>query len=220
MPVRRSSTLPQLPEFIVEDAAGLRECLDHLQSQAHIGYDTEFVGEETYRPDLCLIQLSTSERLYLVDPLRCGSLDAFWVVLADPARQVIVHAGREELRACQFALGRPPAHVFDVQIAAGLIGLQYPIGYAALTLELLGIRASQGRDAHGLAAAAVDRCSTEIRLRRRSLPPADVEETARPPAAPQPRGLGRRGFRRLRAQEHQQRASRREVAKAQGPWRL
>jgi ribonuclease D len=136
--------LPQLPEIIVEDTAGLRECLDHLQTQAHVGYDTEFVGEETYRPDLCLIQLSTNERLFLVDPLRCGALDAFWAVLADPARQVIVHAGREELRACQFALGRPPAHVFDVQIAAGLIGLQYPIGYAALSLELLGVRANKG----------------------------------------------------------------------------
>ncbi len=143
MPARRPAPPAKLPEYIVEDTAALAECLDHLATQAHVGFDTEFVGEETYRPDLCLIQLSTSERLYLVDPLKCGSLAEFWAVLADPMRQVIVHAGREELRACTFALGRPPAHVFDVQIAAGLVGMQYPIGYGALTLEQLGVRANK-----------------------------------------------------------------------------
>ena len=61
-----------------------------------IGFDTEFVGEETYRPELCLVQISTSERLYLIDPLTCGNLVPFWEVLADPSRQVIMHAGREE----------------------------------------------------------------------------------------------------------------------------
>jgi ribonuclease D len=136
--------IPRLPEQIVTDAAGLRECLEHLSTQAHIGLDTEFVGEDTYRPDLCLIQISTNEKLFLVDPLTCGDLESFWGVLADPARQVIVHAGREELRACQFALGRPPAHVFDVQVAAGLVGHTYPIGYGAIVSDLLGIRMSKG----------------------------------------------------------------------------
>ena len=161
MPARRPTPLPRLPEIIVEDAAALGECLHHLATQAHVGFDTEFVGEETYRPDLCLIQLATNERLYLVDPLSCGSLDSFWNVLADPALQVIVHAGREELRACQFGLGRPPAHVFDVQIAAGLIGLQYPIGYAALTMELIGVRANKGE--------------TLTDWRRRPLTPAQMQ---------------------------------------------
>lgn len=145
MPSRRPPPpLPRLPEIIVEDASALGDCLQHLATQAHVGFDTEFVGEDTYRPDLCLIQLSTSEHLYLIDPLSCGSLDAFWNVLADPSRQVIVHAGREELRACTFAIGRPPAHVFDLQIAAGLVGLQYPIGYGALVLELCNVRMNKG----------------------------------------------------------------------------
>lgn len=144
MPARRSPGLPRIPEIIIEDVSALTECLDHLATQAHIGFDTEFVGEDTYRPDLCLIQVSTHDRLFLIDPLNVGPLDQFWSVLADPARQVIVHAGREELRACTFALGRPPAHVFDLQIAAGLIGLQYPIGYAPLVMELFNVKMSKG----------------------------------------------------------------------------
>ena len=32
----------------------------------------------------------------------------------------------------------PPAQLFDLQIAAGLIGLEYPAGYGSLVQKLLG----------------------------------------------------------------------------------
>lgn len=141
---KKSNPLPGLPETTVADAAGLQDCLQHLAGCSHIAFDTEFVGEQTYRPDLCLVQVATAERLFLVDPLSCGSLAAFWELLADPSRTAIVHAGREEMRMCYFGIGRTPAHVFDVQIAAGLVGYTYPIGYSGLVQELLGVRLSKG----------------------------------------------------------------------------
>lgn len=135
---------PGLPESIVADPAGLQECLAHLAGCSHIAFDTEFVGEQTYRPDLCLVQVATAERLFIIDPLSCGPLAEFWELLADPSRVAIVHAGREEMRMCHFGIGRTPAHVFDVQIAAGLVGYTYPIGYSGLVAELLGVRLSKG----------------------------------------------------------------------------
>jgi ribonuclease D len=45
---------------------------------------------------------------------------------------------------CFFQAGLPPATVFDVQLAAGLVGLVYPIGYAGLVHDLLGQRMSKG----------------------------------------------------------------------------
>jgi ribonuclease D len=144
MPHRRPAALPKLPEHVITHPGMLASALDHLRGCTHIAFDTEFVGEDTYRPDLCLVQVATAEQLFLLDPLSCGPLDAFWELLADPSRVVIVHAGREEMRMCQFGIGRPPAHVFDVQIAAGLVGFSYPIGYAGLVQELLGQRAQKG----------------------------------------------------------------------------
>ncbi|CAN5208882.1 HRDC domain-containing protein [soil metagenome] len=161
MPNRRPTPIPDLEEYYVADAAALQECLTHLRTAAHIGFDTEFVGEETYRPELCLVQISTSERLYLIDPLTCGNLVPFWEVLADPARQVIMHAGREELRQCHFALGHPPAHVFDVQLAAGLCGYSWPMGYGNIVQELLDIRTKKGE--------------TLTDWRRRPLSPAQIQ---------------------------------------------
>lgn len=142
---RRRPFQPEpLPELSVTSAVQLAECLEHLRDCSSLGFDTEFVGEDTYRPDLCLLQVATRERLYLIDPLHCGSLDPFWELLLDPNRQTIVHAGREEIRMCWFATGSAPANLIDVQVASALVGLQYSIGYASLVQEILGIRMVKG----------------------------------------------------------------------------
>ncbi|MBX9622415.1 MAG: ribonuclease D [Gemmataceae bacterium] len=141
---RRPSKPPDLPELLVADPAALDDCLDHLGSVSALAFDTEFVGEDAFRPELCLVQVATADRLYVIDPFAVGPLDRFWGLLTDPARTTVVHAGREDIRLCYFAAGRPPGHVVDVQVAAGLAGLTYPIGYAGLVQELLGQRMTKG----------------------------------------------------------------------------
>ena len=141
---RRTQKLPALPETIVTHPPQLATCLEQLESAPVIGFDTEFVGEDSFRPELCLVQVATEEQLFVIDPLSCGPLDRFWSILTDPKKTVVVHAGREDLRICQFAIGKPPAGIFDVQLAAGLVGFNYPIGYAGLVQELLSVRMSKG----------------------------------------------------------------------------
>ena len=143
MPRRPYKPLP-LPERMVDTDSALAECVAHLAAHRVIGFDTEFVGEDTFRPELCLIQVSTSERLFLIDPYAVESLAPFWALLHDSARTVIAHAGREEVRMCRFQSGAPPANLFDTQIAAGLIGLTYPISYAGLVQIVLGARLNKG----------------------------------------------------------------------------
>jgi ribonuclease D len=134
----------QPAEEIVSEAAALARCCEYLTACPVIGLDTEFVGEDTYHPRICLVQVATPERLFLIDPLSSGPLDAFWKLVIDPARLVVVHAGREEVRLCQLWAGHPPGHLFDLQIAAGLTGFQYPIGHGPLVNHLLGIRLAKG----------------------------------------------------------------------------
>jgi ribonuclease D len=57
---------------------------------------------------------------------------------------VVVHAGREEVRICHGAIGRPPGNLFDVQIAAGLLGFGYPLGYGPLIQAVLRKRIQKG----------------------------------------------------------------------------
>jgi ribonuclease D len=109
-----------------------------------IGFDTEFVGEDTYHPELCLVQVAVPGRLYLIDPYSAGPLDPFWQLLHDPGRVSVVHAGREEVRLCRLLSGSAPANLFDIQIAAGLVSTGYPLGHAAVVQQQLGHRLNKG----------------------------------------------------------------------------
>lgn len=109
-----------------------------------LGFDTEFVSEDTYRPDLCLIQVAVGDRLAILDPKGIEDLKPFWNLLAAPNRETVVHAGREEFRFCVASTGQRPSQLFDLQIAAGLIGLEYPASLSTLVYRLLGKSLSKG----------------------------------------------------------------------------
>lgn len=116
----------------------LADLCRRLSDARWIAFDTEFVSEHTYRPQLCLVQVGIEGYLAAIDPLAVGDLAPFWQALADGNHETIVHAGREELVFSLAATGRPPARMFDVQLAAGFIGLEYPAGYGNLISRLLG----------------------------------------------------------------------------------
>jgi ribonuclease D len=136
--------MPDLKEEIVTRPDELAACCEFLASCPQIGFDTEFVGEDTYHPSLCLVQVAAGDRLFLIDPLTCGPLDAFWRLVVDPARVAVVHAGREEVRLCRLNTGKTPGNLFDLQIAAGMAGLTYPLGHGALVNQVLGVHLAKG----------------------------------------------------------------------------
>src|SRR5207244_2461404 len=109
-----------------------------------IAFDTEFVSEDSYRPDLCLVQVAAAGKLAVIDPHAVEDLAPFWNLLAAEGHETIVHAGREEFRFCRRAIGRRPARLFDIQLAAALIGLEYPAAYGTLISRLLGQRLGKG----------------------------------------------------------------------------
>jgi ribonuclease D len=133
----------ELPEQIITDRRDFLSCCDYLQDCRVIGLDTEFVGEDSYHPHLCLVQIATPDRLILIDPESIGPLPEFWKLVVDPERTIVVHAGREEVRLCRFWTGSAPPSVFDLQIAAGLVGLPYPLGHGPLVRAVLGIQLSK-----------------------------------------------------------------------------
>ncbi|GIW99797.1 MAG: ribonuclease D [Pirellulaceae bacterium] len=133
-----------LEYMLIDDAQGFADALEVLQAAPSIAYDTEFVAEDCYQPDLCLVQLATRERVFLIDPKAGFSLDAVWNLLSDPERRVIVHAGREEILFVYRATGGIIPQLFDVQVAVGMMGGEYPASYGKLLQRELGIRAPKG----------------------------------------------------------------------------
>ncbi|MGE0760815.1 MAG: ribonuclease D, partial [Pirellulaceae bacterium] len=118
-------------------------CRAHTQAQV-IAFDTEFVSEDTYGPELCLIQVAADGHLAIIDPLSIRNHEAFWQLLAAAGHETIVHSGREEFRFCLIEGGQRPTGWFDVQIAAAFVGMEYPAAYSNLISRLLGKNLSKG----------------------------------------------------------------------------
>ena len=109
----------------------------YLTGHARLGVDTEFMREKTYFAQLCLIQISTPDAIYCVDPLVEAGQAEFWKQLL--AGSWVVHSARQDIEVVQQTAGAMPREIFDTQIAAGLLGLPPQVGYAGLIKELFDV---------------------------------------------------------------------------------
>ena len=131
------------PELVTTQPR-LDALLGTLRDAGEVAYDTEFIGEQTYFPHLCLIQVGTPDAVTLIDPLAEVDLTGLWRLLADPGMTTVVHAGVQDLEPILRHAGRPVGEVFDTQIAAGFAGLDFPVSLARLVDQLIGGELEQG----------------------------------------------------------------------------
>ena len=122
----------------------LDEAVDHLRSAKTFGYDTEFIGEDSYYPYLCVIQAATTERVILFDPIAMQDLSSWWALLNDPALTKIVHAGAQDIEPVMRLTGKPAANLFDTQVVGGLVGLDHPLSLGNTIQAILGVEHDAG----------------------------------------------------------------------------
>ncbi|MBV9852465.1 MAG: ribonuclease D [Armatimonadetes bacterium] len=140
-------TLTQLIEReMVRTDEGLAALCAELRAAGRFALDTEFLGERSYVPKLCLVQVATREFIALVDTLAVKNLAPLWALVGDPGVEKVLHAAREDLRLAFYGGGRlTPRGIFDTQIAAGFVGLpMYPLSYARLVEALAGVKLGKG----------------------------------------------------------------------------
>lgn len=144
------STIPEgLPAArgkadLVDTESGLASLIEHLRASGSFAYDSEFIGESSYFPKLCLIQVATTDRVSLIDPLAGVDLMPFWRLLSDASVEKIVHAGAQDVEPVARLGGEPARNVLDTQIAAGFVALAYPTSLAKLVQELTGVTLHKG----------------------------------------------------------------------------
>src|SRR3954468_11303252 len=124
----------------------LKALVDRLSQQAFVAVDTEFMRENTYWPELCLIQVASSEEAAAIDPKADGIdlkplLDLF---VANEEVLKIFHAGGQDLEIIHNLTSKVPHPLFDTQIAAMALGHGEQIGYSNLIESLLGHSLDKG----------------------------------------------------------------------------
>src|SRR5690349_18347317 len=115
------------------------------RAQGRLGLDTEFMPEGRYRPLLCLVQIVVGEEIVILDPLEGPEFDPapLAAVLADPAVEIVLHAGRQDVAILRREWQTDITSVFDTQVAAGLAGFSAQAGYTGLLHDVLRIRVAK-----------------------------------------------------------------------------
>jgi ribonuclease D len=120
------------------------------RAAGRLGIDTEFVGEGRYRTLLCLIQLAVphgdgeDKTIVVLDPLADGfDGSSLAALLADPAIEIVVHAGRQDVALARRVLGTDVTNVFDTQVAAGFAGLGAQSSYDSLLGDVLDVHVAK-----------------------------------------------------------------------------
>ncbi len=166
--VMEHSSVPQGAAPVVQTQDELSELVAHLRAAGTFAYDTEFIGEETFHPRICLVQVATTERVALIDPAVTPDLGPVWSAVCDPALTTLVHAGGQDVSAAQRAHGALAQNVIDTQIGAALIGMPWPASLANTVESLTGHRLTKGHtftdwDARPLSPSQISYAADDVR---------------------------------------------------------
>lgn len=101
--------------------------------------DTEAAGYHRYHDRICLLQLSTRERTFLVDTLAVEDLSALAAPFAHADHEVILHDADYDLRLLARDYDMRVGGLFDTKLAAQLLG-EPAIGLGALVEKHVGVR--------------------------------------------------------------------------------
>lgn len=116
-----------------------------LADQPFIALDTEFMRENSYYPDLCLIQVASVEEAAIIDTKSSKlSLEPLFTLLTNENVLKVVHAGGQDMEIFYGLMGRIPAPLFDTQIAGMALGYGEQVGYQQLIEQTLGVHLNKG----------------------------------------------------------------------------
>ncbi|GHH07332.1 ribonuclease D [Sphingomonas glacialis] len=131
---------------LITDSATLANLCARMSQADFVCIDTEFMRENTFWPELCLIQIADENEAAAIDPLAPG-LDM------SPLLQLMVnnedvlkvfHAGGQDLEIVYNLTGTTPHPLFDTQVAAMALGQGEQVGYSNLVDAWLGITVDKG----------------------------------------------------------------------------
>ena len=131
---------------LITETAALSDLVGRLSQHPFVAVDTEFMRENTYWPDLCLIQIASSEEAAAIDPKAEGiDLACLLELLVDNEDVLkVFHAGSQDLEIIHNLTGKVPRALFDTQVAAMALGHGEQVGYSNLIESMLGHSLDKG----------------------------------------------------------------------------
>ncbi len=148
---------------LVTSTSDLAKVCESLVSAEFITVDTEFMREQTFWPELCLVQIASDSVEAIVDPLAGGiDLKPFYELMAHTGVTKVFHAARQDIEIMYSEAGLIPAPIFDTQVAASVCGYGDQRELREPREGHHGARHRQVVAIHGLEPAAADRQAARL----------------------------------------------------------
>ncbi len=128
---------------VITKTKDLEGVCQRLAGQPFVTVDTEFLREQTYWPELCLIQMAGPDDndAFIVDPLAAEiDLAAFYGLMSNEDVVKVFHAGRQDIEIVFVGSGEIPRPLFDTQIAAMVCGFGESVSYVNLVKSVTGVQ--------------------------------------------------------------------------------
>lgn len=111
-----------------------------------VAVDTEFMRENTFWPELCLIQISDGKEAAAIDPMADGlDMTPLLDLLVNNEEVLkVFHAGGQDIEIIYNLTGKTPHPLFDTQIGAMALGQAEQLGYSNLVEGWLGHHLDKG----------------------------------------------------------------------------
>ncbi len=130
---------------IITRQDALADLVERMRGAEFLAVDTEFIRENSYWPELCLVQVATAEDAAVIDPLADGlDLQPLLDLLLDPSILKVMHAGSQDIEIFYNLTGQVPQPLFDTQVAAMALGLGEQASYAHLVAHFAGHALDKG----------------------------------------------------------------------------
>ncbi len=131
---------------LIDDSAALANLCSRLAAKPYVVVDTEFMRENSYWPELCLIQIADDEEAAAIDPMAPGiDMKPLLDLLVNNEDVLkIFHAGGQDIEIVYNLTGKTPHPLFDTQVAAMALGQGEQVGYSNLVDSYLGITVDKG----------------------------------------------------------------------------
>ncbi|RYD97273.1 MAG: ribonuclease D, partial [Sphingomonadales bacterium] len=130
---------------LIEDSAALANLCARFANKPYICVDTEFMRENSYWPELCLIQVADDEEAAAIDPMGGIDMQPLLDLLVNNEDVLkVFHAGGQDIEIVYNLTGKTPHPLFDSQVAAMALGQGEQIGYSNLVDTYLGITVDKG----------------------------------------------------------------------------
>lgn len=107
--------------YLIDSEDDVNFLIFSLENESILGIDTEFDWRTTYFPILSLLQISTKDKIFLIDCLLCKNLKNLKNILENQDRLIVFHSSRSDTTVLYTNLNIKVKNVYDIQVAEKII---------------------------------------------------------------------------------------------------